>query len=238
MDGLVLGLILVLGVALFAAGIVGAVCSIIGLVRGVTDHNATAIAVGGIGLGCAVVGIFVLHIVLWIASFICGTMACRMSEQPHVMSYEEFKQQKAMMEDPEYAEYMRTVHGVDLTTGMTGEAKLNRSVAANPVPVISEAEFARLNLKAKHEGLTLSELQMYDDYVQANMAQHGGRTKPPMSADKLIAIIFGSIVIGLLLCLVFGVCSQMGMFGHLGSAPWVKQSTPAYTIEDLGTRRY
>lgn len=51
MDGLVLGLILVLSVALFAAGIVGAVCSIIGLVRGVTDHNATAIAVGGIGLG-------------------------------------------------------------------------------------------------------------------------------------------------------------------------------------------
>ena len=152
------------------------------------------------------------------------------------MSFEEFKQQKAMMEDPEYAEYMRTVHGVDSTTGMTSEANFNRSVAANPVSVISETEFARLNLKAKHEGLTPSELQMYNDYIQANMAQHGGRTKPPMSADKLIAIVFGSIIIGLLLCFVFGVCSQMGMFDHLGSAPWIEQSTPAKTIEDLGAR--
>ena len=107
------GLILAVYIALIAAGIIGAICSIIGLVRGITNHNTTAIAVGGVGVGCAVLGIFVLPIVFWIACFVCGTMACQLSKQQHVLSYEEFKRQKAMMQDPEYAEYMRNVHGVE-----------------------------------------------------------------------------------------------------------------------------
>lgn len=102
-----------------------------------------------------------------------------------------------------YAEYMRTVHGVDSTTGMTGEANFNRSVAANPVSVISETEFARLNLKAKHEGLTPSELQMYNDYAQANMAKRGGGVTPSMSTGKLVAIVVGVIFIILLLWFAF-----------------------------------
>ena len=36
-------------------------------------------------------------------------MACQLSTQPRVPSFEEYKQQKAMLEDPEYAEYMRNV---------------------------------------------------------------------------------------------------------------------------------
>ena len=107
------GLILAVYIALIAAGIIGAIYSIIGLVRGITIHNMTAIAVGGVGVGCAVLGIFVLPIVFWIACFVCGTMACQLSKQQHVLSYEEFKRQKAMMQDPEYAEYMRNVHGVE-----------------------------------------------------------------------------------------------------------------------------
>ena len=118
------GLILAVYIALIAAGIIGAICSIIGLVRGITNHNTTAIAVGGVGVGCAVLGIFFLPIVFWIACFVCGTMACQLSKQQHVLSYEEFKRQKAMMQDPEYAEYMRNVHGVeDASEKHGGKAK-------------------------------------------------------------------------------------------------------------------
>lgn len=118
------GLILAVYIALIAAGIIGAICSIIGLVRGITNHNTTAIAVGGVGVGCAVLGIFVLPIVFWIACFVCGTMACQLSKQQHVLSYEEFKRQKAMMQDPEHAEYMRNVHGVeDASEKHGGKAK-------------------------------------------------------------------------------------------------------------------
>ena len=118
------GLILAVYIALIAAGIIGAICSIIGLVRGITNHNTTAIAVGGVGVGCAVLGIFVLPIVFWIACFVCGTMACQLSKQQYVLSYEEFKRQKAMMQDPEYAEYMRNVHGVeDASEKHGGKAK-------------------------------------------------------------------------------------------------------------------
>ena len=103
------GVLLVAYVVLIMVGIIGAVCSIVGLVRGVSSRNATAVALGGIGFGCAVFGVFVFRIVLWIAGLACGAMACQLSTQPHVLSFEEYKQQKAMLEDPEYAEYMRNV---------------------------------------------------------------------------------------------------------------------------------
>lgn len=103
------GVLLVAYVVLITVGITGAVCSIIGLVRGVSSRNATAVALGGIGFGCAVFGVFVFRIVLWIAGLACGAMACQLATQPHVLSFEEYKQQKAMLEDPEYAEYMRNV---------------------------------------------------------------------------------------------------------------------------------
>lgn len=103
------GLMLVAYVVLITVGITGAVCSIIGLVRGISSRNTTAIAIGGVGVGCAVFGVFVFRIVLWIAGLACGAMACQLSTQPHVPSFEEYKQQKAMLEDPEYAEYMRNV---------------------------------------------------------------------------------------------------------------------------------
>ena len=99
------GVLLVAYVVLITVGIAGAVCSIIGLVRGVSSRNATAVALGGIGFGCAVLGVFVFRIVFWIAGLACGAMACQLSTQPHVPSFEEYKQQKAMLEDPEYAEY-------------------------------------------------------------------------------------------------------------------------------------
>ena len=102
-------MLLVAYVVLITVGIAGAVCSIIGLVRGVSSRNATAVALGGIGFGCAVFGVFVFRIVLWIAGLACGAMACQLSTQPRVPSFEEYKQQKAMLEDPEYAEYMRNV---------------------------------------------------------------------------------------------------------------------------------
>ena len=103
------GVLLLAYVVLITVGIAGAVCSIIGLVRGVSSRNATAVALGGIGFGCAVFGVFVFRIVLWIAGLACGAMACQLSTQPRVPSFEEYKQQKAMLEDPEYAEYMRNV---------------------------------------------------------------------------------------------------------------------------------
>lgn len=118
------GVLLVAYVVLITVGIAGAVCSIIGLVRGVSSRNATAVALGGIGFGCAVFGVFVFRIVLWIAGLACGAMACQLSTQPHVLSFEEYKQQKAMLEDPEYAEYMRNVHGVeDASEKHGGKAK-------------------------------------------------------------------------------------------------------------------
>lgn len=207
---------LVLVFVLGMVGIIGAVCSIIGLVRGVSNRNTTAIALGGIGVGCAVLSIFIFPIVFRIAGLICGVMACQLSEQPRVPSFEEYKQQKAMLEDPEYAEYMRNVHGVEDVSGMTLEPKFDRDVAANPVPVDSEAQFARLSLKAKHGNLTPAEQQMYNDYVRANMQKYDDS----MSGLKVFAIV-------LIVFLVFVVCVFAS--GLLPAEP----HTPAYTIEDL-----
>lgn len=207
---------LVLVFVLGMVGIIGAVCSIIGLVRGISNRNTTAIALGGIGVGCAVLSIFIFPIVFRIAGLICGVMACQLSEQPRVPSFEEYKQQKAMLEDPEYAEYMHNVHGVEDVSGMTLEPKFDRDVAANPVPVDSEAQFARLSLKAKHGTLTPAEQQMYSDYVQASMQKHDDS----VSAGKLFAIVLVVVV-------VLAVCAFA--FGSSTAAP----HTPAYTIEDL-----
>ena len=205
-------LVFVLGMV----GIIGAVCSIVGLVRGVSNRNTTAIALGGIGVGCAVLGIFVFRIVFWIAGLICGAMACQLSEQPRELSFEEYKQQKAMLEDPEYAEYMRNVHGVEDVSGMTLEPKFDCDAAANPVPVDSETQFARLSLKAKHGTLTPAEQQMYSNYVQANAQKHDDS----VSGLKVFAIV-------LIVFLVFVVCVFAS--GLLPAEP----HTPAYTIEDL-----
>lgn len=207
---------LVLVFVLGMVGIIGAVCSIIGLVRGISNRNTTAIALGGIGIGCAVLSIFVFPLVFRIAGLICGVMACQLSEQPRVPSFEEYKQQKAMLEDPEYAEYMRNVHGVEDVSGMILGQKIDRDVAANPVPVDSEAQFARLSLKAKHGTLTPAEQQMYNDYVRANMQKHDDS----VSAGKLFAIVLVVVV-------VLAVCAFA--FGSSTAAP----HTPAYTIEDL-----
>ena len=211
---------LVLVFVLGMVGIIGAVCSIVGLVRGVSNRNTTAIALGGIGVGCAVLGIFVFHIVFWIAGLICGAMACQLSEQPRELSFEEYKQQKAMLEDPEYAEYMRNVHGVEDVSGMTLEQKFDRDAAANPVPVDFEEQFARLSLKAKHGTLTPTEQQMYSDYVHASMQKHGGEVKQPTSGGTVFAIV-------LVVLVVFVVCVFAS--GLLPAEP----HTPAYTIEDL-----
>lgn len=214
---------LVLVFVLIMVGIIGAICSIIGLVRGVSSRNAMAITLGGIGVGCAVLGVFVFRIVFWIAGLICGAMACQLSEQPRELSFEEYKQQKAMLEDPEYAEYMRNVHGVEDVSGMTLEQKFDRDAAANPVPVDSEAQLARLSLKAKHGTLTPAEQQMYNDYVQASMQKRGSEVKQPMSGGNVFAIVL--IVLALSAVCIFALCT----YGSLTVAP----HTPAYTIEDL-----
>lgn len=207
---------LVLVFVLGMVGIIGAVCSIIGLVRGISSRNTAAIALGGIGVGCAVLGVFVFRVVFWIASLICGAMACQLSEQPRELSFEEYKQQKAMLEDPEYAEYMRNVHGVEDVSGMISGQKIDRDAAANPVPVDFEAQFARLSLKAKHGTMTPAEQQMYSNYVQASMQKHDDS----VSGLKVFAIV-------LIVFLVFVVC----VFAS-GLLP-VEPHTPAYTIEDL-----
>lgn len=208
------GLMLVFVLGMVA--IIGAVCSIVGLVRGVSSRNTAAIALGGIGVGCAVLGVFVFRVVFWIASLICGAMACQLSEQPRELSFEEYKQQKAMLEDPEYAEYMRNVHGVEDVSGMILGQKIDRDAAANQVPVDSEAQFARLSLKAKHGTLTPAEQRMYNDYVRANMQKHDDS----VSGLKVFAIV-------LIVFLVFVVCVFAS--GLLPAEP----HTPAYTIEDL-----
>lgn len=207
---------LVLVFVLGMVGIIGAVCSIIGLVRGISNRNTTAIALGGIGVGCAVLSIFVFPIVFRIASLICGAMACQLSEQPRELSFEEYKRQKAMLEDPEYAEYMRNVHGVEDVSGMILGQKIDRDAAANLVPVDSEAQFARLSLKAKHGTLTPVEQRIYNDYVRANMQKHDDS----VSGLKVFAIV-------LIVFLVFVVCVFAS--GLLPTEP----HTPAYTIEDL-----
>lgn len=176
-----------------ALGIGGAVFGLIGLLLGLLGSFMILILFGPLSVAMAGVGL----------SEVQKRETETETEETSPMTFEEFKQRKAMMEDPEYAEYMRTVHGVDSTTGMTGEANFNRGVAANPVSVISEAEFARLNLKAKHEGLTPSELQMYNDYIQAGMAKRGGGAKPPMSIGGLVAIVVGGLFIILVLWFAF-----------------------------------
>ena len=213
-----------------AFALIGAISSIVGLIRGITNKQTTAIALGGIGIGCMILGLFFFGIVLWTAGMICGLMACKRSKQPRMLSYEEFKQRKAMMQDPEYAEYMRTMHGIEDTGGMTAEQKFDRRVAANPLIGLSEAEFSRLNLKAKHGTLSPAEQQMYNDYIQASMKKNGGEVKPPMSDGKLGAIVLVVIVIGLVLWFGFNSASQNGMFDHLSNAP-MSETVSEYVTE-------
>lgn len=191
-------------IVVIAFGLIGAIASVVGLVRGVSNRQTTAIALGGVGIGCVIIGLFFFSLGFWAASTVCGLMACKRSKQPRTLTYEEFKQRKAMMQDPEYAEYMRMVHGVEDTSGMTAEQKFDRSVAANPLIGLSEAEFARLNLKAKHGTMSPAEQQMYNDYIQASMRKNGGEVKPPMSDGKLGAIVLGVIVVAVLLWVAFG----------------------------------
>lgn len=212
------GVLLALYVVQIAFALIGAISSIVGLIRGITNKQTTAIALGGIGIGCMILGLFFFGIVLWTAGMICGLMACKRSKQPRMLSYEEFKQRKAMMQDPEYAEYMRMVHGVEDTSGMTAEQKFDRSVEATSHAGVrgvqaaqglslreaDEAEFARLNLKAKHGTMSPAEQQMYNDYIQASMRKNGGEVKPPMSDGKLGAIVLGVIVVAVLLWAAFG----------------------------------
>lgn len=234
------GLASALYVALLAAGIVGAICSIVGLVRGVTNRNTTAIAVGGVGVACAFIGVFVLMIVFWVACFICGVIACRVSNQPRMLSYEEFKQQKAMMQDPDYAEYVRSMQAVNGTQGATLEQRFDSKVAANPILGLSEAQFARLSLKAKHGALSPAEQQMYNDYVQASAKKHGGKVKPPMSDGKLGVIVLAIIIVGIFVYFAFTSAAENGVFDHLTDNPAVEQQQTwsdgggKQTIEDLG----
>lgn len=207
-------------IVMIVFGLVGAIASVVGLVRGVLNRQTTAIALGGVGIGCAIIGLLFFPLGLWAASVVCGLMACKRSKQPRTLTYEEFKQRKAMMQDPEYAEYMRMVHGVEDTSRMTAEQKFDRSVAANPLIGLSEAEFARLNLKAKHGTMSPAEQQMYNDYIQASMRKNGGEVKPPMSDGKLGAIVLGVIVVAVLL---------WAAFGSMGPSTGGKT-----TIEDLG----
>lgn len=224
------GVLLALYVVQIAFALIGAISSIVGLIRGITNKQTTAIALGGIGIGCMILGLFFFGIVLWTAGMICGLMACKRSKQPRMLSYEEFKQRKAMMQDPEYAEYMRTMHGIEDTGGMTAEQKFDRRVAANPLIGLSEAEFSRLNLKAKHGTLSPAEQQMYNDYIQASMKKNGGEVKPPMSDGKLGAIVLVVIVIGLVLWFGFNSASQNGMFDHLSNAP-MSETVSEYVTE-------
>ena len=168
-------------IVVIAFGLVGAIASVVGLVRGVSNRQTTAIALGGVGIGCAIIGLLFFPLGLWTASAVCGLMACKRSKQ-----------------------YMRMVHGVEDTSGMTAEQKFDRSVAANPLIGLSEAEFARLNLKAKHGTMSPAEQQMYNDYIQASMRKNGGEVKPPMSDGKLGAIVLGVIVVAVLLWAAFG----------------------------------
>lgn len=224
------GVLLALYVVQIAFALIGAISSIVGLIRGITNKQTTAIALGGIGIGCMILGLFFFGIVLWTAGMICGLMACKRSKQPRMLSYEEFKQRKAMMQDPEYAEYMRTMHGIEDTGGMTAEQKFDRRVAANPLIGLSEAEFSRLNLKAKHGTLSPAEQQMYNDYIQASMKKNGGEVKPPMSDGKLGAIVLVVIAIGLVLWFGFNSASQNGMFDHLSNAP-MSETVSEYVTE-------
>ncbi len=224
------GVLLALYVVQIAFALIGAISSIVGLIRGITNKQTTAIALGGIGIGCMILGLFFFGIVLWTAGMICGLMACKRSKQPRMLSYEEFKQRKAMMQDPEYAEYMRTMHGIEDTGGMTAEQKFDRRVAANPLIGLSEAEFSRLNLKAKHGTLSPAEQQMDNDYIQASMKKNGGEVKPPMSDGKLGAIVLVVIAIGLVLWFGFNSASQNGMFDHLSNAP-MSETVSEYVTE-------
>lgn len=232
-------------IVVIAFGLIGAIASVIGLVRGISNRQTTAIALGGVGIGCALIGILFFPLGLWTASVICGLMACSRSKQSRMLSYEEFKQRKAMMQDPEYAEYMRVVHGVEDTSGMTVEQKFDRRVAANPLIGLSAAEFSRLNLKAKHGSLSPAEQQMYNDYIQSSMRKNGGEVKPPMSDGKLGAIVLGAVVVAILVWVVASgsMSSQLNGGGKqtvvdLGnsaneSSEW-GTSGGKQTIEDLG----
>ena len=101
------GLILAVYIALIAAGIIGAICSIIGLVRGITNHDATASAVGGVECWvCCTWHLCFAHCVLDCVFCLTGRWHAGCRSRQHVLSYEEFKRQKAVMQDPEYAEYM------------------------------------------------------------------------------------------------------------------------------------
>ena len=74
-------------IVVIAFGLVGAIASVVGLVRGVSNRQTTAIALGGVGIGCAIIGLLFFPLGLWTASAVCGLMACKRSKQPRTLTY-------------------------------------------------------------------------------------------------------------------------------------------------------
>lgn len=74
------GVVLAVYIALIGFALVGAISSIVGLVRGISNRQTTVVALGGVGIGCMILGLFFFPIVLWVAGVICGSMACKRSK--------------------------------------------------------------------------------------------------------------------------------------------------------------
>jgi len=185
-------------IVVIAFGLVGAIASVVGLVRGVSNRQTTAIALGGVGIGCAIIGLLFFTLGLWTASAVCGLMACKRSKQPRTLTYEEFKQRKAMIQDPEYAEYMRMVHGVEDTSGgtMSPVEQQQRNVSGEKSTHDTSKEGSAStestdNAESSKSSKRCTTITSSNDYIQASMRKNGGEVKPPMSDGKLVAIVLG-----------------------------------------------
>lgn len=91
------GWLIVLAIVLYLVLCVGAVFSIIGLVRGIKANKKTAIILGGVGAGCCVIGALgVLMPIFAIGGLVCGIISFKKSKNTTEKPQKESKEHEVL----------------------------------------------------------------------------------------------------------------------------------------------
>ena len=91
------GWLIVLAIVLYLVLCVGAVFSIIGLVRGIKANNKTVVILGGVGAGCCVIGALgVLMPIFAIGGLACGIISFKKSKNTTEKPQKESKEHEVL----------------------------------------------------------------------------------------------------------------------------------------------
>lgn len=226
-------MMLLIFIAVVVGSIIAAIVSIYALIQGIIRHNTTVIALSGVGLGLLLIGIFTIPLLFCTAGLFCGLMAFSMLKKQPRMTYEEFKRQKTLMNDPDYVEYLALMGKMPVTESDAISANRNdavRGVVVDSGVTLSAEEISRLSLKAKHGGLTPEEQQLYFRYINSHNTLDSIPTQATRVRNTSRVVLF--VVIGFIVfcAIALFVAISSGMFSHLS----MPDGSNKQTMHDLG----